>query len=74
MKTTIAITKDRRMSVYPNKVGGVTVDTGQHNEPVFLTMDQVGALIFGLEQAAEAVTIAQQRAEADRAELQDVPF
>ncbi len=64
MKTTIAITKERRVTVYPNKVGGVTVCTGQHNEPVFLTLDQVGALLFGLEQAAEAVEIAQDRAAA----------
>lgn len=64
MKTTIAITKEKRVSVYPNKIGGVTMDTGMHNEPMFLTMDQVGALIFGLEQAAEAVEIAQERATA----------
>lgn len=64
MKTTIAITKEKRMTVYPNKVGGITLETGLHNEPMFLTMDQVGALIFGLEQAAEAVEIEQDRATA----------
>ena len=64
MKTTIAITKDHRLAVYPNKVGGVTLETGIHNEPVLLTLDQVGALIFGLEQAAEALEIAQDRATA----------
>lgn len=64
MKTTIAITKHDRIAVYPNKVGGVTLETGIHNQPVLLTLDQVGALIFGLEQAAEALEISQQRADA----------
>ena len=64
MKTTIAITKEKRMAVYPNKVGGVTLETGIHNEPLCLTLDQVGALIFGLEQAAEVLEISQQRNDA----------
>lgn len=64
MKTTIAITKEKRVTVYPNKVGGITLETGLHNEPMFLTLDQVGALIFGLEQAAEALEISQQRTDA----------
>jgi hypothetical protein len=64
MKTTIAITKDHRLAVYPNKVGGVTLETGIHNQPVLLTLDQVGALIFGLEQAAEVLEISQQRNDA----------
>lgn len=64
MKTTIAITKEKRLAVYPNKVGGITLETGPHNEPIFLTLDQAGALIFGLEQAAETLEIAQDRATA----------
>lgn len=61
MKTTIAITKEKRLHVYPNKVGGITLETGRDNEPLFLTLDQAGALIFGLEQAAEALEISQHR-------------
>lgn len=64
MKTTIAITKEQRLVIYPNKVGGVTLETSIHNEPVLLTMDQVGALIFALEQAAETIEISQQRIDA----------
>ena len=64
MKTTIAITKEKRLHVYPNKVGGITLETGLDNEPLFLTLDQAGALIFGLEQAAEAIEISQQRTDA----------
>lgn len=64
MKTTIAITKEKRLHVYPNKVGGITLETGIHKEPVFLTLDQAGALIFGLEQAADAIEISQQRKDA----------
>lgn len=64
MKTTIAITKEKRLTVYPNKIGGVTLETGIHNEPIFLTLDQAGALIFALEQAADTIEIQQQRNDA----------
>lgn len=64
MKTTIAITKDKRLTVSPNKIGGITLETGIHNEPIFLTLDQAGALIFALEQAADTIEIQQQRNDA----------
>lgn len=64
MKTTIAITKEKRITVSPNKIGGVTLETGIHNEPILLTLDQAGALIFALEQAADTIEIQQQRNDA----------
>jgi hypothetical protein len=61
MKTTIAISTHGRVIVEPRKGGGVTLYTGVNNQPIVLTPDQAGALIFGLEQATEAAQISQQR-------------
>ncbi len=60
MKTTIAISTSERVIVEP-KNGGVTLYTGHHNQPIVLTPDQAGALIFGLEQATEAAQIAREK-------------
>lgn len=75
MKTTIKLSHLKSLSVYPCKkdpLGGVVFEISHRNEsgaatfePSYLTADQVGALIFGLEQAAEAAQIAQDR-EAER--------
>lgn len=71
MKTTIKLTTDREMVIQPSKFtpGHVSVifenrasAIGQFG--VTLTPDQLGALIFALEQAAEAAEIAQDRATA----------
>lgn len=61
MKTTIKLTTQKSIVVDTSKVGKVVLITSPHSEPLFLTIDQVGALIFGLEQAAEALEIQQQR-------------
>lgn len=71
MKTTIKLTTDREIVIQPSKVtpGHVSVifenrasAIGQWG--VTLTPDQVGALLFALESAADAAEIAQQRTDA----------
>lgn len=69
MKTTIKLTTTRAMSVHPCKnTGGVVLEitdrSGQAatTEAIHLTADQVGALLYGIEAAAEAAEIAQARA------------
>ncbi len=64
MKTTIKLTTQKSIVVDTSKVGKVMLMTSPHCEPLFLTLDQAGALIFGLEQAAEALEISQQRTDA----------
>lgn len=72
MKTTIKLTTTKRLTVQPCKTGGVIVELDNPNAlhvlashiTLQLTMDQAGALIFALEQAAEAAQIAQERAAA----------
>lgn len=70
MKTTVTINPRRRVSVEPTHCGGVRLQllerssiTGAWLEMDWqdLTQDQAGALIFGLERAAEAARIAQDR-------------
>lgn len=68
MKTTICITKQKRLVVRPmEKVSEVCLEIqgpGQGADLVYLKLDQVGALLFALEQAAEALDLARVRAEA----------
>lgn len=67
MKTTVR-TQLLRIIVEPNKVGGINLEL-QNNKGVLmfgavLTQEEAGALIFGIEQAAMAADIAEQRAAA----------
>lgn len=70
MKTTVALTRYSRAVVEPTTEGRVIVtfqergpdDLWQNETSEFFTQDQIGALIFGLERAAEAAEIAQDRA------------
>jgi hypothetical protein len=71
MKTTIKLTTTRAMSVHPCKnTGGVVLEITDRaggaasTEAMHLTADQVGALLYGIETAAEAAAIAQDRATA----------
>lgn len=70
MKSTIKLTQNKSLIVQPCKGGGVTIDLACRFEfmegptAFHLTPDQAGALIFALEQAAEAAQIAQERAAA----------
>jgi hypothetical protein len=65
MKTTIKLTQQSRMTVYPAKSGeGVQIAIEGIQETVAvlnLTPDMAGALIFALEQACEANETASQR-------------
>lgn len=66
MKTTVKLTRCSHLTIEP---AGEAVKLGLHGigETVAvleLTQDQAGALIFALEQAAEAATIAADRATA----------
>ena len=66
MKTTIKLTTSTAMTIEP-AAGGVLLvidaNTGlpRHERFIHLSQDQAGALIFALEQAAEAAKIAQER-------------
>lgn len=68
MKTTVKLSPTRAMCAYPCKAGGVVLEITDRaggaasTEAIHLTTDQVGALLFGIEQAAEAAQIAQDRA------------
>jgi len=65
MKTTIKGPASTAVVVQPGPAGTVAVDMTVFRVGVAgmcLTQDQIGALIFGLEQAAEAAQIAQDRA------------
>ena len=67
MKSTIKLTTTRSITVHPTNQGLICVDIEEQGNNVawlFLTQDQTGALIFALEQAAEAAEIAQDRATA----------
>lgn len=70
MKTTIK-TGTRTITVQPSKLnpGSVCIELVPNplndiGMSATLTQDQIGALIFGLEQAAEAAEISQQRSDA----------
>lgn len=60
MKTTVKLTPSKSITVEPCKAGGVLATISfemfgvKTSEPIHLTPDQVGALLFGMEQAAEA--------------------
>lgn len=68
MKSTIKLNRDREIVVQPSRVNPGLVSLIIENRAsaigqwgVTLTMDQVGALLFALEQAAEVAEIAQDR-------------
>ncbi len=68
MKSTIKLNKTREIVIQPSKVnpGHVSLIIENHASAigqwgVTLTPDQVGALLFALEQAAEAADVAQHR-------------
>jgi hypothetical protein len=66
MKTTIKLSRVSSITIKPNGAG---VQLGLHGitetvAVVELNADQVGALLFAIEQAAEAAQIAQDRAAA----------
>lgn len=63
MKTTVKVTAAQSIVVEPCKVGGVflNVNSGGEVFPLLLTQDQCGALLFAIEQAAEAARIANER-------------
>jgi hypothetical protein len=72
LKTTIKLSHLKSMAVYPCKddpLGGVIFEMSHHDEQSgavskefsYLTADQVGVLIFGMEQAAETAQIAKDR-------------
>lgn len=69
MKTTIKLTKPMQMfeSVTVKPVGNMVVieagpaPTKSGTVAFLLTLDQAGALIFGMEQAAEALEVAELR-------------
>jgi hypothetical protein len=68
MKTTIKLNQDREIVIQPSKVTPGMVSVILENRAsaigqwgVTLTMDQVGALLFGLEQAALCAELAQER-------------
>lgn len=68
MKTTVLINTEQRICVAPSmdpkRPIVLTVLGNLGSVSMHMTMDQVGALLFGIEQAAEAVEIQQQRAAA----------
>ncbi len=73
MKTTIKLGHGYSLAVMPCKTGGLILEitpvpTVTNALTFHLTPDQAGALIFGLEQAAEADSIAQNR------KFEDMPF
>lgn len=54
MKSTICITKEKRIVVTPRKgEPGVVIDLGLHTEILSMTTEQAAALIVALEMAAE---------------------
>lgn len=71
MKTTIAINLGARLSVEPSECGGVVlcIETRSAKQEggwrcdtqLILSQDQAGVLVFGIECAAEAADIAQDR-------------
>lgn len=69
MKSTIKLTTSKRLTVQPCKTGGIVIELDNPHAlhalamhtTVKLTMDQAGALMFAIEQAAEAAGIADQR-------------
>jgi hypothetical protein len=67
MKTTVKICTDLALIVEPSPTGGVSLRIKSPDVmgcTVFMQQDHAGALIFALEQAAEAAQIAHQRATA----------
>lgn len=70
MKSTIKLTTNKALIVQQCKGGGVTIELAcrfnymEGPQAFHLTQDQCGALLFAIEQAAEAAQIAQDRATA----------
>lgn len=67
MKTTVKLSQSIALTVLPCAAGGVMLEispapTASNVAAFHLTPDQAGALIFALEQAAEASQISQHRA------------
>ncbi len=65
MNTTVR-TNTKRIQVLPDPITGaveinIFTREGQHMAGASLTQDEVGALLFGIEQAAEAAGIAADR-------------
>lgn len=64
MKTTVR-TPTLRICVEPNRLGHMNLNIqtreGQLLVGAVLTQEEAGALIFGMEQAAEALELAEQR-------------
>jgi hypothetical protein len=69
MKSTIKLTTSKSLTVQPCKTGGILIELDNPNAlhalaahtTLQLTMDQAGALLFAIEQAAEAASIADHR-------------
>lgn len=69
MKSTIKLTPSKAVCVQPCKQGGVVLEITNRNAlhvlatitTLHLMPDQCGALLFAIEQAAEAAGIAQER-------------
>jgi hypothetical protein len=69
MKTTVKISRDQAFVIEPSTGGGVRLgivtrsEDGLYKSGEFhqLTADQAGAIIFGIEIAAEAVRVAAER-------------
>lgn len=72
MKSTIKLTPSKAVCVQPCKQGGVVLEITNKNTlhvlatitTIHLTQDQCGALLFAIEQAAEAADMMQMRAAA----------
>lgn len=68
MKTTVLVNVEQKLVAMPSMDPLRPVRIEAHGElgsiTLQLTMDQVGAFLFGVEQAAEAAEIQQQRAAA----------
>jgi hypothetical protein len=72
MKSTIKLTPSKAVCVQPCKQGGVVLEITNKNAlhvlatitTIHLTQDQCGALLFAIEQAAEAADMMQMRAAA----------
>lgn len=56
MQHTIKIGRDQRIRIKPDhEASCVVIDTGPHNELLSLSLDQIGALLFALEETGEQV-------------------
>lgn len=56
MQHTIKISRDQRIKVSPDHAAHcVVIDLGPNTERLNLTLDQIGALLFALEESGEQV-------------------